>query len=71
MEVTDIFTDKEIELIVEAGIKVEKNKKYSKAEIKKWAIDIQEYTISHTSKGKTIQKLNNLYDDIYSKINRL
>lgn len=71
MEITDIFTDKEIELIIQAGVKAEKNRKYSKEEIKRWAIDIQEYTLSHTSKGKEIQILDNLYASIYCKINRI
>ena len=46
-------------------------KEYSKEELKRCATEIEEYILSHSSKGKEIEKLNNQYASIFSTINRI
>ena len=70
MSLIEKFTQKEIELMKQAGIKVE-NKEYSKEELKRYATDIEEYILSHSSKGKQISMLNNQYASIFNTINRI
>ena len=69
MNLVEKFTQKEMELIKQAGIKVE-DKDYSKEDLKRCATEIEEYILSHSSKGKQIEKLNNQYASIFSTINR-
>lgn len=70
MNLVEKFTQKEMELIKQAGIKVE-DKDYSKEDLKRCATEIEEYILSHSSKGKQIEKLNNQYASIFSTINRI
>ena len=70
MNLIENFTQKEIELIKQAGIRLEE-KEYSKDELKRCATEIEEYILSHSSKGKEIEKLNNQYASIFSTINRM
>lgn len=70
MNLIEKFTQKEMELIKQAGIKVE-DKDYSKEDLKRCATEIEEYILSHSSKGKQIEKLNNQYASIFSTINRI
>lgn len=71
MEVKDIFTNKEIELIRKAGNEVNVENTYTKDDFQKWATNAEEYILSHSSKGKLIQNLNNEYATIFSKITRI
>lgn len=71
MEITDIFTSKEIDLIKQAGNEVKEDEKYTKEDFKRWATNTEEYILSHSSKGKLIQSLNNEYATIFSKITRI
>jgi hypothetical protein len=57
----------EIELIEKAGITIE-NKDYSKEELKKCQLQIEEYIISHSSKNGDIDKLSNQYSSIFKII---
>ena len=70
MNIVERFTQKEIELIKQAGIKIE-DREYSKEEMKRYAADLEEYILSHSSKGNKIDKLNNQYATIFSTINRM
>lgn len=70
MSLIEKFTQKEIELMKQAGIKIE-NKEYSKEELKRYATEIEEYILSHSSKGKHIDMLNNQYSSIFNTINRM
>lgn len=71
MEVTDIFTSKEIDLIRKAGNEVKEENTYTKDDFQKWATNTEEYILSHSSKGNSIQSLNNEYATIFSKITRI
>ena len=71
MEVKDIFTNKEIELIRKAGNEVNVENTYTKDDFQKWATNAEEYILSHSSKGKLIQSLNNEYATIFSKVTRI
>ena len=71
MEITDIFTSKEIDLIRQAGNDVKEEQIYTKDNLQKWATNAEEYILSHSSKGNLIQKLNNEYATIFSKITRI
>lgn len=70
MNLTEKFTQKEIELIKQAGIRLE-DKEYSKDELKRCATEIEEYILSHSTKGKQIEMLNNQYASIFNTINRI
>ena len=70
MNLIEKFTQQEIELIKQAGIRLEE-KEYSKDELKRCATEIEEYILSYSSKGKEIEKLNNQYASIFSTINRI
>lgn len=71
MEITDIFTSKEIDLIRKAGNELKETQTYTKEDFQKWANNTEEYILSHSSKGKLIQSLNNEYATIFSKITRI
>lgn len=57
----------EIELIEKAGITIE-NKDYSKEELKRCQLQIEEYIISHSSKNGDVDKLSNQYSSIFKII---
>lgn len=68
MKLLNVCTDREIDLINKAGIKIE-NKDYSSDELKKLEIDITEYIMNHSSKNGDISKLSNEYRRIFDIIN--
>lgn len=70
MNLIEKFTQKELGLIKKAGIRLEE-KEYSEDELKRCATEIEEYILSHSSKGKEMEKLNNQYASIFSSINRM
>ncbi len=57
------FKDKEIELLQVAGINVE-DREYSKEELRKCEMNIEEFIMSHSSKNGDISKLSNQYHNI-------
>lgn len=63
MVVLNVCTRNEIELIENAGFKVE-NKDYTKDELRKCESQITEYIMSHSSKNGDIGKLSNEYSSI-------
>ena len=71
VKIKDIFTSKEIELIKQSGNEVDEEKTYTKEELQKMATNAEEYILSHSSKGKLIQSLNNEFATIFSKITRI
>lgn len=68
MNLLNKCTTNEIELIKHAGINIE-NKDYSNEEIDRLGMKIAEYIISHSSKNKDIDKLNNKFNNIFRIIN--
>lgn len=67
MNLIERFTDKEINLINQAGVIIE-NKDYTKEELEKCQFNIEDYIMSHSSKNGDIDKLNNQYRNILEKI---
>ena len=67
MNLVERFTDKEINLINQAGVIIE-NKDYTKEELEKCQFNIEDYIMSHSSKNGDIDKLNNQYRNILEKI---
>lgn len=67
----DIFTSREIDLIRQAGNETDEEKTYTKEDLQKLATNSEEYILSHSSKGKLIQSLNNEYANIFSKVTRM
>ena len=63
MNLLNVCTKNEIELIENAGFKVE-NKDYTKDEIRRCEVQITEYIMSHSSKNGDIGKLSNEYSSI-------
>ena len=63
MNLLNVCTKNEIELIENAGFKVE-NKDYTKDEIRRCETQITEYIMSHSSKNGDIGKLSNEYSSI-------
>lgn len=63
MNLLNVCTKSEIELIENAGFKVE-NKDYTKDEIRRCETQITEYIMSHSSKNGDIGKLSNEYSSI-------
>lgn len=59
--------NKERALFTNAGIILE-DREYSKEEIKKCALDIEEFIMSHSSKNGAIAKLYNEYYSILSTL---
>ncbi len=64
MNLIDKCTNKEIELVKNAGINIE-NKDYSDEELKNIEREISEYIMSHSSKDGSISKLQNEYQSIF------
>ena len=64
MNIYDKFTNSEITLIEQAGIKIE-NRDYTNAELKIVEMNIAEYIMNHSSKNSEISKLNVKYDRIF------
>ncbi len=60
--------DKELNLLKNAGIKVEKNKEYTNDEKKHICMQVSEFIMSHSSKNGDIAKLQNDYSSILRKI---
>ena len=63
MNLLNVCTKNEIELIENAGFKVE-NKDYTKDEIRRCETQITEYIMSHSSKNGDIGKLSNEYSSL-------
>lgn len=61
------FKDKEIELLQVAGINVE-DREYSKEELRKCEMNIEEFIMSHSSKNGDISKLSNQYSGILNAL---
>ncbi len=57
------FKNEEIELLQIAGINVE-DREYSKEELRKCEMNIEEFIMSHSSKNGDISKLSNQYSGI-------
>lgn len=57
------LNEKEIKLLEKAGIYIE-NRDYDKDEMKRYAFNIQEYIISHSSKNGDINKISLQYNQI-------
>ena len=67
----DIFTSHEIDLIIQAGNEADEETTYTKEDLQKLATNSEEFILSHSSKGKFIQSLNNEYATIFSKVTRI
>ena len=63
MNLLNVCTKNEIELIENAGFKVE-DKDYTREELRKCETQITEYIMSHSSKNGDIGKLSNEYSSI-------
>ncbi len=61
------FKGKEIELLQVAGINVE-DREYSKEELRKCEMSIEEFIMSHSSKNGDISKLSNQYSEILNAL---
>ena len=61
------FSKEEIELLNNAGINVE-DRDYSKEELRKCELEIEEFIMSHSTKNGDIAKLSNQYDKILNTI---
>ena len=57
------FKNEEIELLQVAGINVE-DREYSKEELRKCEMNIEEFIMSHSSKNGDISKLSSQYHNI-------
>lgn len=64
MNLLNECTKNEIELIKNAGVKIE-DKDYTLEELKRCETEITEYIMSHSSKNGNISKLNSEYSDIF------
>ena len=71
VKVKDIFTSNEIGLMRQSGNEIDEEKTYTKEDLQKFATNSEEYILSHSSKGKLIQNLNNEFATIFSKITRI
>ena len=63
MNLLNVCTKNEIELIENAGFKVE-DKDYTREDLRKCESQITEYIMSHSSKNGDIGKLSNEYSSI-------
>ncbi|MCI9246097.1 MAG: hypothetical protein HFJ30_03050 [Clostridia bacterium] len=61
------FKKEEIELLQVAGVNVE-DREYSKEELRKCEMDIEEFIMSHSSKNGDISKLSNQYYGILNTL---
>lgn len=69
MNLYEVMNDKELELLSNAGIKIEKNKDYLKEDLKIMEQQIVDYIMSASSKNGEIDKRRNQYDSIFRTIN--
>lgn len=69
MNLLNECTKNEIDLINQAGVKIE-NKDYTSEELKKCEREITEYIMSHSSKNGDISRLSNEYNIIFTKFDR-
>lgn len=63
MKLINKFSNKEIKLLSDAGIKIE-DREYSQEELKKYELNIEEFIMNHSTKNGDISKLSNEYRDI-------
>lgn len=63
------FKKEEIELLQVAGVNVE-DREYSKEELRKCEMDIEEFIMSHSSKNGDISKLSNQYYGILNTLSK-
>ncbi len=64
-----LFNDKkELELLKNAGIEIEKDKEYTIEEKNNMSIQVSDYILSHSSKNGDIAKLQNKYSIILNKL---
>lgn len=67
MNLLNKCTTNEIKLLEKAGIYID-NKDYSKEELRKYEISIEDFIMSHSSKNGDINKLSNQYNSILNTI---
>lgn len=67
MNLLNECTNKEIELIRQAGVVVE-DKDYTNEELERCETQIVDFIMSHSSKNKEIDKLHNQYSSIFRTI---
>lgn len=60
--------DKELKLLRNAGVEIEKDKEYTIEEKKHICMQVSEYIMSHSSKNGDIAKLQNDYSNILKKV---
>lgn len=63
MNLLNSCTTNEIKLLEDIGITIE-DKNYSREELRKYEIYIEEYIMSHSSKNGDISRLSNKYNSI-------
>ena len=67
MNLLNKCTTKEIKLLENIGLNVE-DKDYSKEELRKYEVYIEEYIMSHSSKNGDISRLSNQYNSILNTL---
>lgn len=67
MNLLNKCTTNDIKLLEKAGIYIE-NKDYSKEELRKYEMSIEEFIMSHSSKNGDINKLSNQYNSVLNVI---
>ena len=67
MNLLNKCTTKEIKLLENIGLNVE-DKDYSREELRKYEIYIEEYIMSHSSKNGDISRLSNQYNSILNTL---
>lgn len=67
MNLRDKCTTNEIKLLENIGLNVE-DKDYSREELRKYEIYIEEYIMSHSSKNGDISRLSNQYNSILNTL---
>ncbi len=68
MNLYEVMNDKELELLSNAGIKIEENKDYLKEDFKIMEQQIVDYIMSASSKNGDIDKRRNQYESIFKII---
>lgn len=68
MNLLNECTDKEIELIRQAGVVIE-DKDYTNEELERCESQIVDFIMNHSSKNKEIDKLHNQYSSIFRAMN--
>jgi hypothetical protein len=67
MNLQEVCTQNEIQLLNDAGIKIE-NKDYTNDDLKKCQSQIADFIMSHSSKNGAIDKMANKYNNILRTI---